>query len=407
MADAICCEEKTMEEIKAVSKEFGIENFEYINEYIKQQKNDKPDERLSEDFVYRFLVENIVNKANNYYQKYNQAPLYSRIVQNIEDEIIRSCDNIRSMINNINALSEMTYESSLCQGNLTLNLFLSNVDLLIKFENEEYQVDIDFDKEGIKYLRKLLQIAQKDMCLVLSRNGEKWTPIGYAAKNNGSTLPTFTITGPLSWKFSAANEFATFSRGKYIVAKPEVSKQDKTIEFLCKHLIDVDVNILSDLVDKIKKDKDIHGALFVFIDDEQQQAINKLCKYKRGIKISENTMTNLTNETFVNNHLLDLCKIDGAIVFNKKGQLLSIGTILDGCVISSGNVGRGSRYNSTKTFVEYYSQPQSVWADKKVEPKIKTKVDLNCIGLVISEDEYVNLIFKDKIYSDDTWASLI
>lgn len=384
-------------EIADICKEFGKEDIDDIKQYINQMKDNKnvPATISTEDIVYNALVKNIIDKNNECFQTYRNSQLCSLIVKEIENHISISCDVIDSIIGDINALSETTYESSLCKGNLTLNLLSKEIELLIKFEKDEYQVDIDFDKKGIGFLRKLLQIAQKNMSLVVNKCGDKWIPIGYADIEKCKALPTFAISGPLSWTFSVADEVAIFLRGKYIIRKSNEQKRNNIIDFLCGKLIDVDVNILSDLVERINGDKDIHGALLVFIDDEQQQVINKLCKYKRGIKISENSLTNLTNKEFLDNYFLDLCKIDGAVVFNKKGQLLSIGTILDGCVISPGDVGRGSRYNSTKTFVEYYSQPQSIWADEGIE----TEDNLNCIGLVISEDKNVNLIFKDEIFS--------
>ena len=390
-------------EILNLAKEFEKNDIQDIVAHLNLlSDNDKEPVKIkSPDIVYNKLVETVINKYNDYFQTYKVAPLYSQIVSNIENYIFDSCENTMSIIKDINTLSEITYESSLCSGNLALNLFSDKIEFLVEFEKNDYQTDIVFDKQGLRYLRKLLQIAQKDLCLVLNKNREKWTPVGYVLKEHCS-LPVFTIDGPLCWTFTVANEFVTFSRGKFVVRdKLEQTLSTEIIQKLCENLDGVDETTIKNVIESIKNDKDVHGALLVFVDDEQLQAVDNLCQHKRGIKIHNSATTDLQNGSFLYQSLVDMCKIDGAVVFDKRGHLLSIGTILDGRVISDGDVGRGSRYNSTKTFVEFYSQPQKEWT------KIITsqKENLNCVGLVISEDGYVNLICKDKVFSGNLWTS--
>lgn len=380
-------------EIQELAKEFGLENIENL---LKSLSSYNVNKTLSKsDAVFAQILKVLNNKYEEKYQTYNISKSYrQQIIEEIENFIIESCEQTTSIIQDINALSGKTYESDLCKGSLALDFFSQSEHFLIKFEDDKYYTSVNFDKKGLSYLRKLLQIAQEDLCLVLKRTEEQWIPIGYILKSE-SILPTFTITGPLSWEFTVANETVTFSGGKYVVKKEETDELSTEIaNTLFCNLKEIPKDTIKNLIESIRQDKSIHGALIVFVDNEHKPIIDGLCQHKRGIKISNTATCTLKNNDFLKKILLHICRIDGAVVFDKNGQLLSIGTILDGRVIRDGDVGRGSRYNSTKTFVEFYSQPQIEWA----KGTVNDNDNLSCIGLVISEDNYIDLIFKDQIF---------
>ena len=52
--------------------------------------------------------------------------------------------------------------------------------------------------------------------------------------------------------------------------------------------------------------------------------------------------------------LVNISNIDGAIIFDLEGHLRAYGLILDGLAVQTGNRARGSRFNSAKTFIDYY-----------------------------------------------------
>lgn len=358
--------QSTKDEIIELSKKFQKKDIEDILKHLsKTNDNNEPIAINTNDIVYKILIEFISNKYQNLYQTYTPASLYPLIVSKVEKYILESCDCVSTaLLRDITTLSEMTYESDPCSGSLVIYPNYDDENFSIQFDKEDkYQTSISFDKSGLKYLRKLLQVSKGDMCLAIKKDGDKWLPVGYLLKENCS-YPTFTITGPLSWTFTVANEVATFSRGRFIIKKStEHNEQNNLlVKKLSKCLNGVDESSIQTLIKKVVESKEIHGALLVFIDDEQQEVINNLCQHKRGIKIINDPHNNIKCPDFLEKTLLDICKIDGAVVFDKSGQLLSIGTILDGRVINDGDVGRGSRYNSTKTFVEFYSQHQSEWA---------------------------------------------
>ena len=115
-----------------------------------------------------------------------------------------------------------------------------------------------------------------------------------------------------------------------------------------------------------------HGALFVFTNDESyaknMNSKSRAIGIKKSIKMPDQ------------NILKQLSIVDGALVFNTDGELLTFSTILDGCVISKGDSSRGSRFNSSKTFTEYYNH----------------KKKKNYFAISLSEDGDIN-VFNGRI----------
>ena len=77
--------------------------------------------------------------------------------------------------------------------------------------------------------------------------------------------------------------------------------------------------------------------------------------------------------------LKQFASVDGAIFLDYNGNCYAFGVILDGVAKYPGNNSRGSRYNSTKTFLE--------WIRKKRNYKSAV------LGVVKSEDGMVDLFY--------------
>lgn len=306
----------------------------------------------------------------------NQELVTSKIIEFISE----TCDE-KEIFYYINHLSTLKYESENCTGNLTILLSNdSNIELNICFKETVDSLNtVSFSNGEIKFLRKLLQLTQKDTTLLIKKStNNKWIPLGIAKLSLCKNLPTFSIKGDLHWFFSFVDEKIECKNHTFLNKSQEkISPELKTL------LPEKYFEPIKILAEGIDKSPEIHGSLLIFIDDEHLAIIQRLCKFKRGILL-DNPKLSLSDVAEKKEFFLSLCKIDGALVFNKStGELIAIGVILDGKVLCDGDIGRGSRFNSTKTFTNFYT----FFYEEKF---------CNAIGLVISEDGYIDLIHTTR-----------
>ena len=79
-----------------------------------------------------------------------------------------------------------------------------------------------------------------------------------------------------------------------------------------------------------------------------------------------------------------MASIDGAILADFEGRCYAFGVILDGEVITPGNPDRGSRLNSTKTYVESKVLDKTGNRVKNASP---------FVGVVRSEDGMADILW--------------
>lgn len=345
----------------------------------------------SEDAVLNNMLQHILIFLQSELQK-NNGNLYSTeyldtdlIIQNINSKldnwIVESCYKGLT-IQDINELSNLSYESANCAGSIMLVNDKQNISCDVSFYENEYNTSFEFSGKNLKFIRKLLEVTDDKLYLVLKHiHGKTWIPIGFSTECETHSYPILSIKGKLHWEFLASHKKVLFSQGKYVICGDKDNLLENELNKFKQVNDRIDLHSLKKLIGIIKDSKDIHGALFIFLDDFHKEKVDDLCKHKYGIKVNnidDNIITLGTPSKGIE-IISSLCKIDGALVFDKSGKLLSVSTILDGCVVNDGDIGRGSRFNSTKTFVEYYTT-------------FKGHDNLKCYGLVISEDGYVNFI---------------
>ncbi len=375
-----------------------------LNNFESAQEDNK-----SNDKVYNCVFGYIINTFGDLKQM-NDSELKSavnlsvneavqKINTEINDWISQSCNRELTM-QDICELSNMNYESATCGGKIIL--IKDNCDLTyeIRFSEDEYKIPFQFSGKDLKFVRKLLEAADDSLALVLKSHedseGKKiWLPMGFCSVPKNQSYPTISIKGKLCWEFYASKKKVIFSKGKYLICKDDESVR-KELEDFNKVNDSISISALKKLIEIIRTSKDIHGALLIFLDDLQKEKVDSLCLHKYGIKVdnANNKQITLTDSDDNIRIISRLCKIDGALVFDKNGTLLSISTILDGCVVNDGDIGRGSRYNSTRTFVDYYVN-------------YNNHTGLKCYGLVISEDGYVNFVKPNDRYNDRAFDSII
>jgi DNA integrity scanning protein DisA with diadenylate cyclase activity len=111
--------------------------------------------------------------------------------------------------------------------------------------------------------------------------------------------------------------------------------------------------------------KQKHGTIIVFLDNPKPE-VDRL---KTGFKIK------IAN---VDEKIESISSIDGALIFDKYGDLYSFGVIIDGesKEYAEEDVERGARYNSSI--------------------KYSASVKQKCLIVVVSEDGYVDYISGGK-----------
>ena len=154
-------------------------------------------------------------------------------------------------------------------------------------------------------------------------------------------------------------------------------------------------NKLAHIINALNKCK--HGAILVIAEDNiLASELERLPPKKRGTRLdlpvplisdTDSSASHDDAEPTIplkqNNEssliLQQLAAVDGAIFVDSNGRCHAFGVILDGTVQSDGNNARGSRYNSTKTYIEWIRRVE--YADKN--PTI--------LGVVKSEDGMIDL----------------
>lgn len=176
------------------------------------------------------------------------------------------------------------------------------------------------------------------------------------------------FSGFMHWGFfEGKREIFSYYHGKYAI---NASKEDRAYVKEIEQLKGVDKQMISRLVEILRKQK--HGAVAVLFDQKTDavKEVDRLCSMKRGIRICSNICYD--KETgWDEEQILSVTGIDGALFIDYEGRCLAIGVIVDGRIKIKGNAGRGARYNS---IVNYMG------------------LNPNCVGIVVSEDEMVNVI---------------
>lgn len=331
--------------------------------------------RLTKDIISNTVVlKNLYNDVKSNIQKYTTEIINALNIY-VETTLFHSFSAY-----DINYLSLKNLESKTCKGNIAIcHDRIENIELVVEFEKANNTISSTPNEEDLKYLRKLIELTNtnidptnKDTFLIIQNNNDSLSVLGLAKKETvrNLNLPYIQINGKMNWDLNVYGSTLSFSNGKYTIK--DMPATNSVVEELCNTMgIKNCHDDLISLLNRIKKYS--HGALLIFTESTEQ--IKELCDYNRGIKIENSSFLSINKDTI--DIITNLCSIDGAIVFNKNCELISIGTILDGKALTKGHRGRGSRYNSSITFVKFYSE--------------KYKPNKFC-AVVVSEDGYINLI---------------
>ena len=133
--------------------------------------------------------------------------------------------------------------------------------------------------------------------------------------------------------------------------------------------------IIAEIVNCAKKQK--HGTMIVVLDEKKtKEEADRLCvKLYRGIRVNKFDL-----KKHLNDILVPITAIDGAVLIDKDGFCYGIGVILDGKATTPANSARGARFNSAYVYVNNMKQEGE-----------------KCLCIVVSEDGMVNPLCTQNI----------
>lgn len=323
-----------------------------FNNLLAQEKinfTDKPD-----------VIEQIVEKWS--------VQEHYLIQQSIQNAAAETCQYLQKFYMPLNLpfiiqLSGEYYERSECRSNMVL-LFQDAVNSMKKsdftyyFDNGQSATTaenrIEFIPKNIRLIRKLLQITQQDLCLVLGEDAERQTfkVLGICKEsyfeNRKSAFPYIKIDfrNHMKWDFYGNGTYIfSYRNGQYKInnqATKELlmGKLQKYFEDSEKDYDTVAEEIMDALLQK-------HGTMVTIMNrtDAQNQA-RRLGEKEYGLLNS--------NPNIQKKNIQQLSNIDGSVIMDTSGKIYGIGMILDGSVgLETGRLARGARYNSTIKYNEY------------------------------------------------------
>lgn len=279
-------------------------------------------------------------------------------------------------INFLQNLSAVTYESSYADS----RIIASRTDgkgthrtkrsgLKIAFTDP-----IDFSVENLRQIRKLLELSNEDLAVVIGDTGRIKGLTAEAVFPNECEI---RIRGHLSMTITFdGTKMISYNSGHYHIYVPHAA--DNNLHNL---LNKVDFTITEEQSAKItdviaRASLQPHGTILIIgSKDDIADETERICSAKHAIGIHA---IDLSADPML---VPSVTSIDGAVLMDTDCMSSCIGAILDGDFVTRGNMARGSRYNSTCNY-------------------IKRRMDLGqyFVGIVISEDGTVDVVSNDKVY---------
>lgn len=283
-------------------------------------------------------------------------------------------------------LSNTKYEKKPCKGSIIYSDNY-NGEVFIKLLSPEQK--IEFCPHNKRLIRKLLEITDDHTALLITSQNHKYYVSGLVELDTEKEKCYYKFCGYRHFQFcNKSNVFIEYNTDSFKAqSQNEISELDLS---KLRAFFDNDpnkYNCITSLIDEIKLlGDDFHGALIVFTDDSP--FVEKMFHFKRSTLAYNCSDLNIF-KCFCNKDVNPLRKrfiarlscIDGATIIGVNGDILSFGTILDGRADCSGRVDRGSRFNSTLTFIDDYYKSFS-------NDKYKY------LGIVMSEDGNINVLDK-------------
>lgn len=294
---------------------------------------------------------------------------YVRVKASIVDNVLK--EMWLPYASTIHTISSWNYEQQANYG---------YIDFKKPLESKEKELSVQFAKPLIlsphnaRTIRKYVELSNQSLRLIAESSkgyilGEcmpedlYWSFVGLN-DHDENILATVRFEGKSSWRMLFEKESIYYNGSTYAFRHEYLEEPDyvsQTLSFyqnlalITHENADKKAKIVNSIIKIASAQK--HGTMIV-VSPNANEETERLCKCGRGIKINpidfEQMIENQENEARV--ILYNLTKIDGAIFFDDKGVCYSIGTIVDGHACMNSNPGRGARFNSAYTYVNYCNE---------------------------------------------------
>ncbi len=311
----------------------------------------------------------------------NHFYLVQSVLQNAAFKAISSLEKLFAPlhVDFISILSGEYYEKSECESNM---VFLSDMavqslseeDFLYHLKDIDWRVDymegLEFIPQNSRLIRKLLQIAQKDLYLALGKtqDGKSFKVLGICSEKmlwDKRDFPYIKveIKRHMQWSlFLNESYIFSFKNGQNVIDRP--LHEPYLVKKLTACFGEQD-NRYKSLIDNIiNSTGQKHGTMLVILEEtEARSEAKRLGDSQYGLP-----------EPFPREHAGEINRlnaIDGSVILDTYGKIYGIGMILDGGhpiqnelnsseengkggdEIPKGNLARGARYNSGKKYYDF------------------------------------------------------
>lgn len=233
---------------------------------------------------------------------------------------------------------------------------------------------IDFSVENLRQIRKFLEMSSPHLALVIAETGKIRGLTDDEAQSNECEI---RILGHLSWAIRFdGDKTISYNNGHYHIFVPYTS--DNSLRTLLKKLdggMDEDkITALTDVITRAAQQT--HGTILIIGKPEDiASEKERIAGAKSGLAINPVHL----NEDL---SLVDaVTAIDGAVLMDTDCVCGCIGAILDGDLVTKGDLARGSRYNSARNYIMR-----------------RCDFDEHFLAVVMSEDGTVDAINEDRVF---------
>lgn len=286
----------------------------------------------------------------------------------------------------INELSGEYYEKSECNSTLVFLPMSDGVEINGQaLEFDFRKEDIFFRPNEFRRIRKVMQIAQKELYLLLEydKNQEMYKICGISKPENMNKVfsekekmdipwAKAIIKKHMQWEFCLGKQYI-FS---YINGNYKISAQitDSYLKEKCVQIFKRE-DEYRNVIDYVKTScKQSHGTMIVILSDKDAKSETE--RFTRG-KFGMKNTREFSEESKLDINAFNA--IDGSIIMDQKGKIYAIGVILDGPIDTGGNMARGARYNSAVKYRDYLC-----------------KCSMPGMILIVSEDGSVEILSSKK-----------
>lgn len=248
-----------------------------------------------------------------------------------------------SMLNILSDLSYQTYEKTNTEGLILFTDNPDNVDFQFRFDNFE---DFGFfEQKNLKLLRKLLELTS-------------------IKKGIGLITDTNRIYGIGSIKEGALNYSVSFEDDhRWILSKNDtelLAMKDNSLLFVNAKLTASEFsNYIAQVFPEIKDTKtedNMFNIIKALIKQQKGTILVAMKDVKQYIDRYRDLAMLIEPVQLDEKNVEKLSSIDGAILMDENCICYGFGVVLDGIDTGAGNRARGSRYNSSERFFNYYKQ---------------------------------------------------